>query len=118
MITLDPPVLVTVSDRGWALPTCTLPKSRLVGFAPIAPGATPVPERVIDNAGFTAFEVIARAPLVLPADWGVKVTVNVVFAPVFSARGVEIPLRLNPLPLTKACEMVILDAVLLVSVTV
>jgi len=102
IVTLDPPVFVTVSDRTWLLPTCTVPNSRLVGLAPSAPGVTPAPESAMDNAGSTAFEVIARLPLALPADSGAKTMLKVVFAPALSASGLERPLRLNPVPLTTA----------------
>src|SRR5690349_5469224 len=43
IVTLDPPVLVTVSESVLLPLTCTLPKARLVGFDPSAPPATPVP---------------------------------------------------------------------------
>ena len=72
----------------------------------------------MDNAGSTAFEVIAKLPLTLPVDSGAKMMLKVAFAPALSASGVESPLRLNPAPLTTACETVTLEDVLLVSVTV
>jgi hypothetical protein len=37
IVTLVPPVLVTVSDSVCFVPTCTLPKLKLVGFDPRAP---------------------------------------------------------------------------------
>lgn len=42
MVTLDPPVLVRVSDKLELLPTATLPKARLVGLAASVPGVTAV----------------------------------------------------------------------------
>jgi hypothetical protein len=37
MVTVVPPVLVMVSDKFALLPTCTLPKARLVGLAVSVP---------------------------------------------------------------------------------
>jgi hypothetical protein len=76
-VTLEPPVLVNVSDRDCLLPTVTLPKLRLVGFAPSAPDATPEPDNGMLREGLEAFEVIVTLPLTLPADAGVNVTVKV-----------------------------------------
>ena len=38
-MTLDAPVLVTVTASGWLWPTVTSPKLRAVGFDPRTPGA-------------------------------------------------------------------------------
>jgi len=78
IVTLAPPVLVIVSDRDCLFPTVTLPKLRLVGFAPSAPGATPVPDKGIARVGLEAFEVSVTLPVTLPVDAGVKATVKVV----------------------------------------
>src|SRR5882672_211406 len=51
MVTFAPPVLVSVSDRLALLPTCTLPKDRLVGLADSAPALTPVPETAMFRVG-------------------------------------------------------------------
>jgi hypothetical protein len=91
--------LVTVSERDWLFPTVTLPKLRLAGFAPSAPGATPVPDRGIIRVGFDAFEVTVTLPLALPAEAGVNVTVKLALCPAVNVTGVVIPLRLNPVPL-------------------
>jgi hypothetical protein len=77
IVTLEPPVLVTVSDRDLLLPTVTLLKPRLVGFDPNAPGATPVPDSGMVRLGLDAFEVIVILPLRFAADAGVSVTVKV-----------------------------------------
>jgi hypothetical protein len=98
-VTLEPPVLVTVSDRDCLLPTVTLPKLRLVGFDPNAPGATPVPDNGMVSVGLEAVEVMVTLPLTLPADAGVSVTVKVALCPAVSVTGVVIPLKLNPVPL-------------------
>ena len=81
------------------LPTVTLPKLRLVGFDPSAPGATPVPDNGMVKVGLDAFEVMVTLPLTLPADAGVNVTVKVALCPAVSVTGVVIPLKLNPVPL-------------------
>jgi hypothetical protein len=115
--TLDPPVFVIVSDNVLLLVTCTFPKLRLVGFDPSAPAAVPVPDNGIVSVGFDAFEVIVTFPLALPADGGVNDTLKVALCPAASVTGVEIPVRLNPAPLTPACEIVTLDPPELVMVS-
>jgi hypothetical protein len=102
IVTLDPPILVTVSDSAWFFPVCTVPKLRLAGFAPRAPGPTPVPDNAIDSVGLGAFEVIVTVPLALPVACGAKVTVNVVLWDALSATGTVIPVSVNPVPLTDA----------------
>jgi hypothetical protein len=99
MVTLVPPVLVTVSERDWLFPTVTLPKLRLVGFDPSAPGEIPVPDKGIVRDGFEAFEVTVTLPLALPAAAGVNVTEKLALCPAVNVTGVVIPLRLNPVPL-------------------
>ena len=92
-------MLVTVSDKDWLFPTVMLPKLRLVGFAPSVPGVSPVPDAGIVRVGFDALEVTVTLPLALPAEAGVKVTVNPALCPAVSVTGVVIPPRLNPTPL-------------------
>jgi hypothetical protein len=77
IVALAPPVLVTVSDKDWLLPTVTLPKLRLVGFEPSVAGATPVPDNGIVSVGFEPFEVMVTAPLAVATDCGANVTVKV-----------------------------------------
>lgn len=77
IVTLVPPVFVTVSEIDKLLPTVTLPKPRLVGFAPKVPGVTPVPDKLMVKVGFDPFEVIVTLPLALPAAVGVNVTLKV-----------------------------------------
>ena len=57
MVRLDPPVLVSVSDKLELLPTGTLPNAKLVGFAVSAPCVTPVPESGMLRLGFEPLEV-------------------------------------------------------------
>ena len=91
--------MVTVSERGWLLPTVTLPKLRVVGLAPSVPGVTPVPDNGIDRVGLEALDVMVMLPLALPAEDGLNETVKVVLCPAVRVRGAVMPLRLNPLPL-------------------
>ena len=100
------------------VPVCTVPKFKLVGFAPRAPTATPVPDNGRASEGFGASEVIVIFPLALPIACGANVTVNVALSEAFSASGVVMPLILNPVPVTVAAEMFTVEVVLLVSVTV
>ena len=91
------------------LPTVTLPKPRLVGFEPNAPGATPVPDSGMVTVGLDAFEVIVILPLRPPVDAGVNRTVKVALWPAVSVTGAVIPLRPNPVPLIPTCEIVTLE---------
>jgi hypothetical protein len=117
MVTLVPPVLVIVSVALCCEPTFTLPKDLLAGLLVNCPGLMPVPESGIVSVGFEAFEVTVTVPLAAPDACGVKVIVSVVLWPGPSATGVLIPLRLKPVPLTEACEMVTLLPPVFVKVT-
>ena len=96
---LEPPVLVTVPERDWVFPTVMLPKLRLVGLDPSAPGEIPIPDTGMVRVGFEAVEVIATLPVILPVDVGVNVTLKAALWPAVSVTGAVIPLRLNPVPL-------------------
>jgi hypothetical protein len=117
MVRLDPPELVSVSDRLELLPTWTLPKARLVGLAVNVPGVTPVPESGMPKLGFEPFEVMLTLPLAAPLVVGAKSTVNDVLWPAVNVKGRASPLKLNPAPLAEAAEMVRLDPPELVSVS-
>jgi hypothetical protein len=117
MVRLDPPVLVSVSDKLVLLLTWTLPNARAVGLAPSAPGVTPVPESGMLKLGFEPFEVTLTLPLAAPLAVGEKSTVNDVLWPAVNVRGRDRPLRLNPVPLAVAAEMVRLEPPVLVSVS-
>ena len=82
------------------LPTVTLPKLRLAGLGDSDPAARPVPDNPMLRVGFEAFDVTVTVPVALPAVEGVNVTLKVVLAPAANVTGVEIPLKLNPVPLT------------------
>ena len=101
-MTLEPPVLVTVSERDLLLPTVTLPKLSVVGFAPNVPCETPVPDSGMFRVVFEAFEMMLILPLAPVAAAGVNVTLKVVLCPAVRVNGVVIPLMLNPPPLMLA----------------
>jgi hypothetical protein len=117
MVRFDPPELVSVSDKLELLPTWTLPKARLVGFAVNVPCVTPVPESGMLKLGFEPFEVMLTLPLAAPLVVGAKSTVNDVLWPAVNVKGRASPLKLNPVPLAEAAEMVRLDPPELVSVS-
>src|SRR5215469_6071500 len=96
MVTLDPPVFVSVSDRDLLLPRVMLPKLRVVGFDPSAPAVTPVPVRGMVRV---ALEVTVTEPVALPAAVGVKVMLKVALWPEVSVRGAVMPLMVKPAPL-------------------
>ena len=77
ILTVVPPVLVTVSDRPLVLPTATLPKERLAGLAASAPPVTPVPESATFNGELDASDTSVSVPLAEPARVGTSFTVNV-----------------------------------------
>ena len=100
IVTVDPPVLVTVSESVLLPLTCTLPKARLGGLDPSAPAVTPVPVSGIFSVGFDAFDVIATLPLTAPALAGLNNTLKLALWPAARVTGALIPLTLNPVPLT------------------
>ena len=91
--------MVIVSERVWLLPTITVPKLRLDGFAPKVPGMTPVPVTGIVKVGLEAFDVSVTFPLAAPLAAGVNVTLKVAVCPAFRVRGAVMPLRAKPVPL-------------------
>jgi len=117
MVTVGPPVLVRVSERFVLLPTCRLPKARLVGVAVRVPGATPVPESAMLRLGFDPLEVMVTLPVAAPAAVGANFTENEVLWPAVRVTGRDRPLKLNPVPLALAAEMMRLDPPVLVSVS-
>jgi hypothetical protein len=67
--------------------------------------------------GLEAVEAIVTLPLTLPADAAVNVTVKVALWPAVSVAGAVIPLTLKPVPLIPTCEIVTLEAPVLVNVS-
>jgi len=118
MVRLDPPLLVSVSDKLELLPTCTVPNAKLVGFADSDPCATPVPERGILRLESDPLEVMVTLPLAAPVAVGENNTVNDVLWPAPNVKGRLSPLRLKPLPLALAAEIVKLVPPELVNVSV
>ena len=78
MVRAEPPELVSVWDRVLLLDAATFPKLRLVGFAASVTGVAAVAERERFRVELEASLTIARFPLTLPLDWGVKSTVKLV----------------------------------------
>jgi hypothetical protein len=93
-----------------------LPKARLVGLAVRVPCVTPVPERGMLRFVFDAVEVMLTLPLAAPAVVGLNSTENEVLWPAVRVTGRDRPLKLNPVPLALAAEMVMVVPPLLVSV--
>jgi hypothetical protein len=98
MVTLDPPVFVTVSGSELLFPTSTPPKLRMVGLDANAPGATPVPLTGMVRVGLEAFDVIVMLPLAAAAAVGAKLTLKLELCPAASVTGAVTPLKLNPVP--------------------
>jgi hypothetical protein len=118
IVALTPPVFITVSVCAWLCPTTTLVNVRLAGVAVSAAGDAPVPLNAIVKLGFDAFDVMEMLPLKLFADGGVNVTLNEALCPGVNVRGVVIPDMLNPLPLSVAAEIVMLEPPVFLSVSV
>ena len=91
-----------VSESDPLLPTFTLPKLRLVGFAPSVPGDAdwPVPDKGIVMLEFEASELMIADPAALPLAFGENVIVNVVVFEAARVTGVVIPLKEKPAPAT------------------
>jgi hypothetical protein len=98
IVTLDPPVLVTVADRVCLTPTATLPKLRLAGFEASGPAVAPFPDKGIVKDEFDAFDAIVIFPLTVPAAVGSNETLKGALWPAVSVSGAVIPLMLNPDP--------------------
>ena len=90
----DPPVLLNTSDLVLVLPTCTLPKLRLVGLALMVPCDGAVPERETVSDGFDASLVTVSVPVGLPAAVGANTTLNDLLAPAARVNGTVTPLTL------------------------
>ena len=71
-----------------------------------APCDTLLPDNGMFKLELEAFEVRTILPLMVPAAVGANFTVKEELCPAFSVRGSVSPLRLIPLPVTEAAEMV------------
>src|SRR5208282_950736 len=95
-----------------------LPNAKLVGFAVSAPWVTPVPESGMLKLGLEPLEVMLTLPLAAPLVVGANSTVNDVLCPAAKVKGKDAsPLKLNPLPLAAAAEIVRLEPPVLVRVS-
>ena len=83
----DPPVLLNISDFVLLLPTCTLPKLRLVGFAAMVPAEGAVPESDTVSDGLDASLVTVSVPVGLPEVVGANTTLNDLVAPAARVKG-------------------------------
>ena len=109
--------MLRTCDLVLLLPTCTLPKLKLVGLALRVPGAVAVPESETVKLGLDALLLIVRVPVGVPAVVGANTTLNDLLAPAARVRGKVNPLTLNPAPVAVACEIVTLEPPLLVTVS-
>jgi hypothetical protein len=119
MVTLEVPLLVSVTLCELELPALTFPKLRLVGLAVnVKLAATPVPVKDIVAGEPGALLVTVTVPGRFPAVVGANSALNAAFAPAASVVGVARPLMLYPAPLTANWEMVRDAAPVFVSVKV
>jgi hypothetical protein len=109
IVTFEFPVFVRATFCVPPLPALTLPKLRLVGFAPISfVTATPAPPKEIPSGELGALLVREIEPLELAAAVGEKTALKVLVFPAGIVNGVVKPLRLKPVPVTVAWEIVTL----------
>ena len=94
-----------------------MPKARLEGLGLSAPRATPVADNGMFKLGLDASEVRAMLPLTAPAAAGANITVKEVLCPAVRVSGSVSPLRLIPLPVTEAAEMVTAEPPVLLKVS-
>jgi len=88
-----------------------------VGLAVRVPCVIPVPERGMLRFVFDAVEVMLTLPLAPPPVVGLNTTENEMLCPAVKVTGKVSPLKLYPVPLALAAEMVRLDPPVLVSVS-
>lgn len=77
IVTLVPPVLVTVSEIDCWLPRVTLPKAPVEGLLASCPAAIPAPESEIVAVESEALLVIVTIAVKDPAAFGVKARLRV-----------------------------------------
>jgi hypothetical protein len=94
MVTLEAPVLVRVSESVWLLPTCTLPKLRLLAVAVSDPDVTPVPDSGTLRLAFEALLVMERLPPADPPVVGANLTLKATLCPGAKTTGKFGPLTL------------------------
>lgn len=107
IVTLEFPTFVSVTFCELVLPTVTLLKFRLVGFAVTwSVAITPVPVRGMVIGEFGALFVRVMLPLAVPVELGANAALKVAFFPALIVNGVLRPVILNPAPETIAWEIV------------
>jgi len=119
IVTLEFPVLVTVTVFVEDKPAFTLPKARLVALNErVCEAATPVPVNAIAVGEFGALLTIDTDPVTLPAEAGLKTILKFVDWLAPNEIGKANVLVLKPLPAALICEIVSVPVPLLVSCTV
>ena len=118
IVSADPPEFVSFSAKLELLPVVTFPKPRLVGLAVSWPGVIPVPDSGTFTAELDAFDVMARLPLAVLPDVGAKVTLKLTLWPTLKVIGKLKPLAVKPEPVALAAEIVTLDPLVFVRVSV
>jgi len=113
----DVPLAVRLPPRAELDPTATLPKARVVGETARVPATDPVPESAMASGELDAVETTDKLPLAAPLAVGVNVAVKVTLSFVVRSRGKVRPVIEKPAPLNVACEIVIVDPLLLVRVS-
>ncbi len=117
IVTVELPLLVTVTATDLLLPTVILPKLMLLGFAMREPDVTPVPESAMLRGEPGASEAMARLPVILPPAAGANFTVNATDWFGVNVAGSVSPTTEKPVPVTVACEIVTFDPPVLVNVS-
>jgi hypothetical protein len=99
--------LVTVNPCAVELPSFTLPKLKLPGLTlMVYDAATPVALKATAAGEFGALLMIETAPLAFPAAAGAYCTLKFAPWPGVKVIGSAKPFKLNPAPVTVACETV------------
>jgi hypothetical protein len=107
IVTVELPLLVSVTDCELLLPIATLPKVKLFELAlKDMVAETPVPESGSAVGEPAALLTNDTEPETAPATVGANATLNVVLPPAATVAGIVSPLMLNPVPLAVACEIV------------
>ena len=119
IVTFEFPLLVNVTPRLLLLPSCTLPKLKLVGLTPnncVEPSPAPVNEIASGELGPLFDE--GDGSVNASPDVGENATLKVVLPPAPIAAGTARPLMLNPVPDAFAWEIVTLAVPLFFSLMV
>ena len=101
-VTLDPDAL-RVPLRVCVVPIVTFPKLMALGETASDPAAdAPVPDSATPRLGFDPFDATVTVPLKLPLVAGANVIDAATLCPGANVAGREIPLMLNPVPVTES----------------